>query len=151
MFGRLNAADRRRGWAIVMARRSMAEAIGSTAPPLVEEVVDGPGGAGVDARRPHQVLEGGPLDRLHGAEVVQEGPLAARADARDLVERALGHVALAAGPVRTDGEAMRLVAQPLPEIERRGPRRPLDRRLAGPGERFPTRNPAGPLGRAAPR
>jgi hypothetical protein len=38
------------------------------------------------------------------------------------------NLALALGPVRADGEAMRLVAQALDEIERRIARRQLERR-----------------------
>ena len=54
-----------------------------------------------------------------------------RSDAGDLVERALGEVLLAARAVRADGEAMRLVAQPLDEIERRIARREPERRAVG--------------------
>ena len=98
--------------------------------PVVEEVVDRPRRRGIHARRLDQVLQGGALDRLDGAEMVQQRALAGRADAGDLVEGVLDQLALALGPVRADGEAVRLVAQALHEIERRIARRQLERRLA---------------------
>ncbi len=49
----------------------------------------------------------------------QQRALAAGADAGDLVERVLDHLLLAPRAVRADGEAVRLVAQPLDEIEHR--------------------------------
>ena len=93
----------------------------------MEEVVDGPRGRGVDARRLRQVLERRALDGLDGAEMVQQRALAGRPDAGDLVERVLDHLALAPGPMAADGEAVGLVAQALHEVERRIAGRQLER------------------------
>src|SRR3954467_8037241 len=96
----------------------------------MEEVVDRPRGCGVDARGLGQVLEGGALDRLHGPEMVEQRALAAGTDAGDLVQGVLHHLSLALGPVAPDGEAVRLVAESLHEVERRVARRKLERRPA---------------------
>ena len=93
----------------------------------------------------------GALDRLDGAEVVQERALAGRADAGDLVERVLHHLALALRPVRADGEAVRLVAQALDEVERRVARRQLERRLARLEEGLPAGVAVAALGDADDR
>src|SRR4051794_15035948 len=123
MFGRFRALDRVRGEAKVIAAEEAwgAWCVNSRASsaPGMEEVVHRSRRRGVDARRLDEVLIGGAADRFHGAEMVQQGALAVRADARDLVERALRHLALALRPVGADRETVRLVAQPLDEIERR--------------------------------
>src|SRR5215217_5183418 len=117
-------------------------------PSGVEEIVDGARRRGVHACRLDEVLVGGALDRLDGAEMVQEGALAVRADARDLVERTLRHLALALRPMRPDREAVRLVAQALHEIERRIARRQLQRRLSGQKESLAAGVAVAPLGDA---
>ena len=67
---------------------------------------------------------------LGRAEMLEQRAPARGADAGDLVER-IGADGLAAlGPVRADGEAVRLVAQPLHEIEHRVARLEHDRALA---------------------
>ncbi len=81
-----------------------------------------------DARHRLDVLQGGDGYRTGAAEMMQQGALAAGADARHLVERRLGDVGGAPRAMRADGEAMRLVAQPLQEIEHRIAR--LERRRA---------------------
>src|SRR5262249_29803796 len=63
--------------------------------------------------------DGGAFDRLERPEVAQERPLAGRADARNLLQAGFANVAFPALPVRADREAMRLVPQPLDEIEHR--------------------------------
>ena len=74
-----------------------------------------------------QIGERGALDRLQRAEMMQQRALARRADAGDFLQAGLADVLLAARAVRADGEAMRLVAQPLDEIEHRIARRQLER------------------------
>ena len=59
------------------------------------------------------------LTALAVPKCMQQRALAARPDAGDLVERIAHHLLLAPRPVRADGEAMRLVAQALDEIEHR--------------------------------
>ena len=59
------------------------------------------------------------LTALAVPKCMQQRALAAGADAADLVERVLDHLLLAPRPVRADGETVRLVAQPLDEIEHR--------------------------------
>src|SRR5258707_6369774 len=87
--------------------------------PLVEEVVDLARGLGADAGYLGEIGQRRALDRLERAEMVEQGALAGRADARDLLQSRLADVAAAPDAVRADREAMRLVAQPLDEIERR--------------------------------
>src|SRR3954454_16752729 len=120
----------------------------ASSPSGVEEIVDGPRRRGVHACRLDEVLVGGALDRLDGAEMVQERALAVRADTRDLVERSLCHLALALGPMRPDREAVRLVAQALHEIELRIARRQLQRRLSGQEEGLAAGVAVAPLGDA---
>src|SRR5262245_50775910 len=54
-----------------------------------------------------------------GAEMPQKGTFPGRPDARDFVQRVPAHLGLPACPVRADGEPVRLVPQPLHEIEHR--------------------------------
>src|ERR1700749_4382083 len=75
-----------------------------------------------------QVGHRGPFDRLQRSEMTQQGALAGRPDAGDLLQAALTDVAAAALAVRADGEPMRLVAQTLHEIEHGVARRQFERR-----------------------
>ena len=134
--------------ALRFASAGMTRGCDALIPSGVEEIVDGARRRGVHARRLDEVLVGGALDRLDGAEMVQEGALAVRADARDLVERSLRHLALALRPMRPDREAVRLVAQALHEIERRVARRQLQRRLSGQEESLAAGVAVAPLGDA---
>src|SRR5580700_11665030 len=95
--------------------------------PLVKKFVNPPRRFGTDAFDLHQVGDRGTLDGFQRAEVVQQRALARRPDAGDLLQARLAHVARPARPVRADGEAMGLVAQPLDEIEHRVARRQLER------------------------
>src|SRR5260370_12963306 len=94
---------------------------------LVEEVVDVARGLGADPGHLGKISQRRALDRLERAEMVEQGALAGRADARDLLQSRLADVAAAPDAVRADREAMRLVAQPLDEIERRIARLELER------------------------
>src|SRR6185437_13551450 len=99
---------------------------------LVEEVVDQLRCRRVEARRLFEVGEARLGDVPGGAESEQERPLAGRADAGDLVERAFHEFLLAPRAMGSDGEAVRFVAQALNEeqgwIAGREPERlaPLD-------------------------
>src|SRR4051812_10241102 len=64
-----------------------------------------------------EVLSRGAEHRLGRAEVLQQGSLARRADARQLVHDRLGHRLVAAGTVMGDGKAVRLVAHPLQQLQ----------------------------------
>ena len=97
----------------------------------LKKVIDELGGRGIDARDLFEIGEPGARNRLCRSERMQQGALADRSDPADLVERALGDVLLAARAVGADGEAMRLVAQPLHEIKRRVARREPERRPVG--------------------
>src|SRR5258708_19482589 len=99
--------------------------------PLVEEVVDLARGLGADPGHLGEIGQRRALDRLERAEMVEQGALAGRADARDLLQSRLADVAAAPDAVRADREAMRLVAQPLDEIERRIARLELERLASG--------------------
>src|SRR5579863_466379 len=79
---------------------------------LVKESVDAPRGFRADAVDLHQIGDRSALDRLERAEMMQQSPLARRPDAGDLLQSGLAQTAHAPRPVRADGEAMRLVAQP---------------------------------------
>src|SRR6185437_11276488 len=87
--------------------------------PFVKEIIDSPCRFGADTIHLHQVGDGGALDRLKGPEVVQQSPFPGWADARDLLQAGLTQVTHAAGPMGADREPVRLVAQPLDEIEDR--------------------------------
>src|ERR1700731_5097238 len=95
--------------------------------PLVKKFVNPPRRFGTDAFDLHQVGDRGALDGFQRAKVMQQRAFARRSDAGDLLQAGLAHVARPARPVRADGEAMRLIAQPLDEIEHRIARRQLER------------------------
>ena len=82
-----------------------------------------------------QLLERGRPHRPEAPEGGEEPLLAGRAEARDPVERALGHPLAPALAVEGDGEAVRLVADPLEEVEGLGAPRDPDRTRAGPGRK----------------
>ena len=85
----------------------------------VEIVINSARGIGVDAGNLGQIGERGPLDRLQRAEMMKQRALSRRPDAGDFLQAALADVALSPRAVRADGESVRLVAQPLDEIEQR--------------------------------
>src|SRR6186997_243776 len=87
--------------------------------PLVEEIVDLAGGFGADPRYFGEIGDSGALDRLERPEMAEQGALAGRADAGDLLQAGLADIAPSPCAVRPDGEPVRLVAQPLHEIEQR--------------------------------
>src|SRR5256886_4155968 len=99
--------------------------------PLVEEVVDLARGLCADPGHLGKISQRRALDRLERAEMVEQGALAGRADARDLLQSRLADVAAAPHTVRADREAMRLVAQPFDKIERRIARLELERLASG--------------------
>jgi hypothetical protein len=84
---------------------------------LVEELVDLARGFGADAGDGGKISQRGTLDRPERAEVTQQRPLAGWADAGNLLQAGFADIALAPRPVRADGETVRLIAQPLDEIE----------------------------------
>src|SRR5215475_3323868 len=86
---------------------------------LVKEVVDLARGFRADAGHLGEIGRSGALDRLEGSEMVQQRALARGADAGNFLQPGLADVAPPPHPVRAHGEAMRLVAQALDEIEHR--------------------------------
>ena len=102
----------------------------------MEKVVDELGRRRIDARRLFEIGEAGARHALGGAESVEQRAFARRADAGDFVERAFDEFLLALGAMRADGEAMRLVAQALHEIERGIARRQPERIAALDEERL---------------
>src|SRR6266511_4573407 len=96
---------------------------GSMPPPkalsraLVEEVVDLARGLGADPGHLGEISQRRALDRLECPEMVEQRALAGRADAGNFLQPRLADVAPAADAMRADREAMRLIAQPLDEIE----------------------------------
>src|SRR5690606_17794903 len=78
-----------------------------------------------------EVVEPGPAYRLGRAEMLEERPLARRADAGHLVKGRGADGLRALCPVRADRPTMGLVAQTLDEIEDRRVVRQGERRLAG--------------------
>src|SRR4051794_4421834 len=65
-----------------------------------------------------ELLSRGADDGLGRAEVVEQGALPRRPDAGQVVEQGGGHRTVAARAVVGDGEAVRLVAHPLEELQR---------------------------------
>src|SRR5262249_36199598 len=94
---------------------------------LVEEVVDFARGLGANPGHLGEIGQRRALDRLERPEIVEQCPLASRADAGDFLQPRLADVAPAPDAVGADREAMRLVAQPLDEIEHRIARLELER------------------------
>src|SRR4051794_29190258 len=82
---------------------------------------------GADARHLAQVGDGGALDLLQRSEMMQQRALARRPDARNFLQAGLADVLLAQLAVRADHKTMRLVAQPLDEIQHRIARFQFDR------------------------
>src|SRR6516165_1265578 len=76
----------------------------------------------------------------------KQGALARRPDTLDLLQASLAQIALAARPMRADGKAMSLVAQPLDKIQDRIARRQLERFAARNNERFAAGVTIGSLG-----
>src|SRR4029078_12799483 len=97
----------------------------------------------MNPRHMFQVGNRGPFNCLQRAEVPQQRALASRADAGDFLQARLADVLLALLAVRSDREAMRLVAQPLHEVKNRVARPQLDR--------LSSRNEEGPSARLPPR
>ena len=58
---------------------------------------------------------------------MQQGALSRRPDAGNLLQAGLAQIAHAAGAMRTDREAVRLIAKPLDKIKHRIARRQLER------------------------
>src|SRR5579862_1717398 len=114
--------------------------------PLVKKFVNPPRRFGTDAFDLHQVGDRGALDGFQRAEVMQQRAFARRSDAGDLLQAGLAHIAGATRPMRADGEAMGLVAQPLDEIEHRVARRQLERVAAREEEGFAPGVTVRPLG-----
>src|SRR5580700_6215459 len=114
--------------------------------PLVEELVNPPRRFGADAFDLHQVGDRGALDGFERAEMMQQRAFARRSDAGDLLQAGLAHIARPARPVRTDGETMGFIAQPLDEIEHRVARRQLERVAAREEEGFAPGIAVRPLG-----
>jgi hypothetical protein len=112
---------------------------------VVEMVVDEPRDALGNAVHGHQIGSWRPAHRLGRAEMLQQRALARRADAGDLVERVLDHLLLAPRAVRADGEAVRLVAQALHEIEHRIARRQRERIAPGMKKRSRPASRSAPL------
>ena len=78
--------------------------------------------------------------------MLQQGALAARADARDLIQRIGSDRLGALLAVAADGEAVRLVAQPLQVVEHRAFLFEAERRLARPVEMLVAGVALGPFG-----
>src|SRR6266850_6373289 len=82
---------------------------------------------GADAGNLAEVGDRGPLDFLQGSEMMQQGAFARRSDAGNFLQTRLADVLLAQLAVRADHKAMRLVAQPLDEIQHGVARLKLER------------------------
>src|SRR5438046_2481786 len=104
--------------------------------PLVEKVIDLAGGLGADPRHLGEIGESGTLDRLERPKVTKQRALAGRPDAGDLLQTRLADIAPSPRAVRPDGEPVRLVAQPLDEIQQRVARLELERLAPGHEERL---------------
>src|SRR2546430_16989100 len=87
--------------------------------PLVEEVVDLARGLCADPGHLGKISQRRALDRLERAEMVEQGALAGRADARDLLQSRLADVTAAPAPVPPPPQSVRLAARPFGGKERR--------------------------------
>src|SRR6516165_9415051 len=88
----------------------------SSARSIVEKVINPSCSLVADAGNLAQIGDRGPFDRLEGAEMAQQGALAGRADAGNLLQAGLADVPAAPLAVRADGEAVGLVPQALDEV-----------------------------------
>src|SRR5207249_11118360 len=86
----------------------------------VQVVVDAGGEVGADAGHLGDLLGGGSLEVASGSEVFDEGGPAGGTDTWQRVEDTLGHALAAPPPLVPKGEAVRLVADPLEQVERLG-------------------------------
>src|SRR5438270_593337 len=84
---------------------------------FVEEIIDLARSFGIDSGHMFQIGGGRALDRLKRAEVTQQRALARRTDTGDFLQSGFADILLSLLPMRADRKAMRLVAQPLDEIE----------------------------------
>src|SRR5256885_15611232 len=114
----------------------------------MEEIIDLARRFGVDSGYMFQIRDGGALDRLERAEVTQQRALAGRPDAGDFLQAGFTDVLLALLAMRADGEAVRLVAQALNEIENGIARAQPERLASGHEEGLATRVALRPLGDA---
>src|SRR3954454_23668563 len=72
---------------------------------------------GADPRHLAEVGDRSPLDLLQGSEMMQQRALTRRPDPGDFLQACLADILLAQLAVRADHKTMRLVAQPLDEIQ----------------------------------
>src|SRR6185312_2176282 len=97
---------------------------------LVEEFIHFARRLRIDSGHLREIGQARALDRFQGAEMAEQRAFACRPDSRDFLQAGLADVLLAPRAMRTDGEAVRLVAQALDEIQERIARRQLERVLA---------------------
>src|SRR5262249_23564924 len=112
-------SDRRRASDRLGAGSDWGQSGTRSLPPFVEEIVNGLRHRLADAGNRQEVVGAPAGHGLGGAEVREQRALALRADAGDVVERVDTDGLAALGAMGADGEAVRLVAQPLNEIEHR--------------------------------
>src|SRR6516165_11833168 len=93
----------------------------------VEKLENLAGAFGADARNLAEVGDRRPFDLFQRSEMVQQGTFARGADARDFLQAGLADVLGAALAMRSDHEAVGLIAQALDEIEHGVARLELDR------------------------
>src|ERR1700687_1145918 len=113
---------------------------------LMEEIIDLARGFRIDAGDLLQIRNRSAFDRLERSEMPQQRPLAGRADPGDLLQPGLADVAPPPLAMRSDREAMRLIAQALDEIEHRVARLEPEGLAAGHEERLAPGVPIGALG-----
>src|SRR6516165_3139436 len=111
----------------VTTANSLIAPLLSWSPSLAHALIDGESDAVWQPRRCQQFLQGCRTDGVHPAELLDQARLAVGAQAGDVVENALGHSLAPALPVERDGEAVRLVAHPLQEVQRVGAAPQADR------------------------
>src|SRR3984893_13954636 len=119
--------------------------------PIMKKGVDAPRGFAADTLDLHEVRQRSPFDRLKRTEMQKQRALAGRSDAGNLLQARLAQVALAARAVRTDGKAVRLVAQTFNEIKHWIARRQPERVAPWNKERFPPGIALGPFGDGSDR
>src|SRR5688500_1587507 len=117
----------------------------------MKEIIDLARGFGIDSGYMFEIGHRGAFDCLEGAEVTQQRSFAHRPDTGDFLQAGLADVLLALLAMRTNGESMRLIAQPLHEVEHRIAWPELERLAPRDEERLTAGIAFGPLGDADQR
>ena len=88
-----------------------------TAGLFVEELIYLSCGLRINSRNLRKIRQACPLDGFHSAKMAEQRPLAGGPDPRNFLQAGLADIFFSARAMRTDGEAVRFVPQPLDIIK----------------------------------